>query len=76
MDISLKYKIVEKIIQSDDDAVLNDVGAILGVPQTDFWHELPEAIKESINEAKAQLDRGEGIPHNTVMADVKSRLKS
>jgi len=77
MDIALKYKIVEKIIQSDDDALLNEVGAILGVPQTDFWVELPEAVKQSINKAKAQLDRGEGIPHDKVMADVKSRfLKS
>jgi len=77
MDIALKYKIVEKIIQSDDEALLNEVGAILGVPQTDFWDELPEAVKQSITEAKAQLDSGEGILHDVVMADVKSRfLKS
>lgn len=77
MDNALKYKIVEKIIQSDDDALLNEVGIILGVPQTDFWSELPEAVKQSINKAKAQLDRGEGIPHDKVMADIKSRfLKS
>jgi len=77
MDIALKYKIVEKIIQSEDDILLNEVGAILGLPQTDFWTELPEGIKQSINEAKAQLDRGEGIVHNEIMAGVKERfLKS
>jgi len=77
MDIALKYKIVEKIIQSEDDVLLSEVGAILGVPQTDFWHELPEEVKQSINEAKAELDRGEGLPHDQVMAEIKERfLKS
>jgi len=74
MDIALKYKIVEKIIQSEDDVLLNEVGAILGVPQTDFWHELSEEVKQSINDAKAQLDRGKGIPHDKVMAEIKERL--
>ncbi len=77
MDIALKYKIVEKIIQSEDNALLSEVGAILGVSQTDFWHKLPEEVKQSINDAKAELDRGEGIPHDNVMAEIKERfLKS
>ena len=77
MDIALKYKLVEKIIQSEDDELLTEVGTILGVSQVDFWEELPDAVKQSINKAKAQLDRGEGIPHNVVMAKVKARfLKS
>lgn len=74
MDIALKYKIVEKIIQSDDDTLLNEVGAILGVPQVDFWDELPESVKQSINEAKAELDAGKGIPHDKVMADIRERF--
>ena len=77
MDIALKYKIIEKIIQTQDDAVLNEVKSILGVKENDFWEELPEEVKQSINQAKAELDRGEGIPHEKVMADVRERfLKS
>jgi hypothetical protein len=74
MDIALKYKMVEKIIQSDDDMILNEISSILGVQENDFWFELPKEVKESINEAKAELDRGEGIPHEEVMADVKKRF--
>jgi hypothetical protein len=74
MDIGLKYKIVEKIIQSEDDTLLNEVGAILGLPYVDFWAELPDHVKLSINEAKAQLDRGEGIPHEEVMSEMKKRF--
>jgi hypothetical protein len=74
MDIALKYKIVEKIIQSDDDGILNEISSILGVWENDFWTELPEDVKQSIDEAKAELDRGEGIPHEEVMAEVKRRF--
>jgi len=77
MDSALKYKIVEKIIQSEDDKVLNEVGAILVLAQLDYWSELPHEIKQSINEAKVQLDKGEGIPHNEVITSIKERfLKS
>ena len=77
MDISLKYKIVEKIIQTEDDVLLNEIKSMLGVQENDFWEALPEDVKQSINKAKAELDRGEGIPHEQVMADIRQRfLKS
>ena len=74
MDIALKYKIVEKIIQSEDEQLLSEIGSILGVPENDFWEELPDEIKDSINKAKTELDNGEGIPHNEVMASVRERF--
>jgi hypothetical protein len=45
-------------------------------PEVDFWNDLPIAVKQSINEAKAQLDREEGIPHDVIMRDVKARFLS
>ncbi|WP_454801052.1 hypothetical protein [Mucilaginibacter phyllosphaerae] len=75
MDIALKYKIVEKIIQSSDDNILNQIKTLLNVPELDFWDDIPESIKKAIDEAKEELDRGEGIAHSDVMADVKSRFK-
>ena len=41
---------------------------------TDFWFKLPEDIKLLINQAKQELDRGEGIPHSQVMAEIKERF--
>ena len=73
MDISIKYKIVEKIIQTEDEVVLNEVKALLGLSEKDFWDDLPEETKQSINVAKAELDRGEGIPHEEVMEEVRKR---
>ena len=74
MDISLKYKIVEKIIQSNDDKILNQIKALLNVPEPDFWDDIPENVQKAINEAKSQLDKGEGIPHSEVMTDVRNRF--
>ena len=39
--------------------------------EIDFWAELPEHVKADIEKAKAELDRGEGIPHEEVMVNVK-----
>jgi hypothetical protein len=74
MDIALKYKIVEKIIQSDDDSVLNEIKSLLGLSENDFWNELPNDVKQAVNKAKNELDRGEGIPHVNVMTEVRARF--
>jgi len=61
MDIALKYKIVEKIIQSNDDDLLNEIKSLLDSSEIDFWTELPSEVKQAINDAKTELDNGEGI---------------
>lgn len=75
MDAALKYKLVEKIIQSDDDALLNRVKTILGIKDTDFWSELPKELKAEIHNAKAELDNDLGIPHAQVSAEIASFMK-
>jgi hypothetical protein len=74
MDITIKYKIVEKIIQSNDDNLLNEIKSLLDSSENDFWSELPLDVQHSINKAKSELDKGEGIPHSEVMAEIKDRF--
>lgn len=74
MDIAVKNKIVEKILQSEDDLLLNEVKALIGLSDGDFGYGLPVELKQAINKAKAQLDAGEGIPHKQVMDEMKSRF--
>ena len=76
MDIALKYKILEKIIQTDDDALLNEISSLVGLSESDFWNDVPDGVKQLIDQAKGELDRGEGIPHAEVMADIKNRFLS
>jgi hypothetical protein len=74
MDIALKYKIVEKIIQTDDDILLSEIKSLVGLSEGDFWNEIPDEVKHAVNKAKDELDRGEGIPHLQVMSEIKNRF--
>lgn len=74
MDIALKYKIVEKIIQSNDDSLLNEIKSLVGLSEVDFWNELPTELKQALNKAKGELDRGGGIPHSQVISEIKNRF--
>ena len=74
MDIALKYKIVEKIIKTNDDTLLNQIKSLVGLSESDFWNEVPEQVKQATNHAKGELDRGEGLPHSTVMDEIKDHF--
>lgn len=57
MDIALKYKIVEKIIHSnDDDSLINELESLLGFSDGDFWGDVPEDVKKTIGKANGKLD--------------------
>jgi hypothetical protein len=74
MDIALKYKIVEKIIQTNDDLLLNEIKSLVGLSEGDFWKDVPVEVKQAVNKAKEELDRGEGIPHSQVMTEIKEKF--
>ncbi|SHM48855.1 hypothetical protein SAMN05216524_102271 [Mucilaginibacter sp. OK098] len=47
---------------------------LLAGSKQDFWNEIPKEVKQAINEAKEELERGEGIPHSEVMAEIRKRF--
>lgn len=74
MDIKIKNKIVEKIIKSDDEILLNEIKSLVGLSDGDFWNELPDKVKQSVDKARGELDRGEGVENAKVMEEVKGRF--
>lgn len=74
MDIQTKYLIIEKLIQTQDDAILNQVKELLGITDNDWWHVISEAEKAAVQKGLDQLDRGEGIPHEEVMKKARARF--
>lgn len=74
MDITIKNKIVERILQSDDDLLLNEVKALVGLADRDFGLDLPHELKKAVDKAVVQLDAGEGIPHHVVMNEVRNKF--
>ena len=65
---------MEKIIQSNDENLLNEIKSLVGLSEGDFWTELPAEVKQAVNRAKAELSRAEGTPHSQVIAEVKNRF--
>ena len=74
MELALKYKLVEKLIQTENENILQAIKVILGLPETDFWQELPLEVKAKVEQSKKQLDKRLGTPHEQVMMEIKSRL--
>ncbi|WP_299583621.1 hypothetical protein [Mucilaginibacter sp.] len=52
----------------------DEIKPLTGLPELDFWSQLPAEVEQAINEAKEELKRGEGIPHSEVMEEIKSRF--
>lgn len=74
MDIRLKHQIAEKIFQSNDDFLLNEIKSLIGLSEDDFWEELPNEVKQAINKAKAELDGGESNAHDDVVLEIEKRF--
>jgi hypothetical protein len=74
MNMAVKNKIVEKILQSDDDLLLNEVKALVGLTDRDFGTDLPNEVKHAVAKAASQLDGGEGIPHHIIMSEIRNKF--
>jgi hypothetical protein len=74
MDITNKYKLLEKLMQTQDDALLDQVKVILTGSGKDFWEELDKKTQESILRGKAQSLAGNTRPHHQVMDEINSRF--
>ncbi|MEQ1585468.1 MAG: hypothetical protein ABL895_06300 [Cyclobacteriaceae bacterium] len=76
MNVKEKYRIVEKIIQTNDDSILEEVKDLLGIydDSSDFWATLPDSVKQTIEESLKQIKEGKVHANEEVMADIKRRF--
>jgi len=75
MNVKEKYRIVEKIILTNDDSILEEVKDLLGIDeQGDLWNVLPDSVKETIKESLKQSEAGKLLSNEAVMNDIKSRF--
>ena len=59
---------VKKYIDRADETTLKMVHAMLEVKEEkDWWDQLPSKVKDEIDDALAELDKGNGIPHKEVL---------
>lgn len=74
MDIQAeKLSLIEWMTRLTDINTLNELISLKNSKDIDWWDELSKEERFAINEGLAQLDRGEGIPHEQVMIEIRSK---
>jgi len=64
MDIkATKLELMQLLLEEQQESVLAKVKDIFTKKAADWWDDLTEEQKNRIKEGKAQLDAGQGIPH-------------
>jgi|GEM_PF-551978 len=75
MDATLKYQLIEKIVRTNDEAVLREIKALLESTTGDWWETTSEAERESIERGIEQADRGEVVPHAQAWGQILTNRK-
>ena len=72
MDIAIKYKIVERIVNTEDETLLKEIDALLAISKEDFWTNLSASTQASIQRGLEDAEQGKTRPHQEVMKDIKT----
>jgi hypothetical protein len=73
MDIqTTKIDLIHWLTELQDTEVLRQIVNIRS--GKDWWDDISEQERLAIDEGIAELDRGEGIPHEEVMKQVRNKL--
>jgi hypothetical protein len=68
MDIQTeKLELVKRLLDTDDESVIQQVKEIFESHEKDFWNDLPEHVKAGTERARKQADAGLLTPHEEVM---------
>jgi len=74
MDIARrKINLISWILNLQDEKILSRIETVKG-EESDWWDTISDEERAEIEEGIAQLDRGESIPHEQVMAKYKKWL--
>ncbi len=69
-----KLELVQMILNTEKPSVLAKVEAVFKKEKdADWWDELGEDLKAELEESLAEADRGELIPHEEVMKEVRAK---
>jgi thiamine pyrophosphate-dependent acetolactate synthase large subunit-like protein len=72
-----KLELVQLILNTNKPALLEKVSKLLKQEkEADWWDEIPETVKESIEIALDQADRGKTIPHKDVIEEARAKYKA
>jgi hypothetical protein len=70
MNATLKYDLIEKLVNTEDEAVLNQVKDFLYI-EKNYWDTLNPKLKKSLEVALLQVENKDYVPHEQVIKNIK-----
>jgi hypothetical protein len=75
LNISLKEKLINKIKETDDPAILEEVSRLFELQEPDTIYQVNEQQKEAIEEAKEQIKNNQTLTDTHAEKDIDEWLK-
>lgn len=70
-----KIELARKILNTNDKELINYIKAIFSSEPKNWWEELPDEIKASVDRGLKQASNKQTLPHNQVMKKYSKWLK-
>jgi predicted transcriptional regulator len=68
-----KIELVRLLLDTDNQSVLDEIKAIFQKQGHDFFEDLPQHVKDSIEAGIKDIDNGNVYEHDEVMQDIKTK---
>jgi predicted transcriptional regulator len=68
-----KIELVKLLLDTDNPSVLDEIKAIFQKQGHDFFEDLPQHVKDSIEAGLKDIENGDVYEHDDVMRDIKTR---
>ena len=68
-----KIELLKLILETESEAVIQEIKGVFKRQETDFWNELPDSVKESINRGLADVEANRVYDHESTMQEIKTR---
>lgn len=68
-----KIELLKLILETEDEAIIQELKVVFKKQEPDFWDELPEQVKESINRGLEDVAQNRVHHHDQIMQEIKER---
>lgn len=72
--IAEKLELAKRLLDVEDEGLLFQLKQVLDNDGKDFWDDLPENVKQSIERSRKQASEGRLTPHGEVMSKYSKYL--
>jgi len=66
-----KIELLKLILETEDEAIIQELKIVFKKQEPDFWDELPDQVKERINLGLEDVAAGRVQSHKEVMQEIK-----